>query len=29
LWTVSPDLAAGERTVFRVRQKIDLAKGYR
>jgi hypothetical protein len=29
LWTVSPDLAAGERTVFRARQKIDLAKGYR
>src|SRR5215468_3225407 len=27
LWTVSSDLAAGERTVFRARQQIDLSKG--
>ena len=26
LWTVSADLKAGERTVFRARQHIDLAK---
>jgi len=26
LWTVSADLAAGERIVFRARQRIDLAK---
>src|SRR5215831_12760884 len=26
LWTVSDDLKAGERTVFRARQRIDLAK---
>ena len=26
LWTVSADLKAGERTVFRARQRIDLAK---
>jgi hypothetical protein len=26
LWTVSEDLKAGERTVFRARQQIDLAK---
>ena len=25
LWTVSADLQAGERTVFRARQRIDLA----
>ena len=29
LWTVSADLKAGERTVFRARQRIDLAKAYR
>ena len=29
LWTVSADLKAGERTVFRARQQIDLAKAYR
>lgn len=28
LWTVSADLKDGERTVFRARQRIDLAKGY-
>jgi len=28
LWTVSADLRAGERTVFRARQHIDLAKAY-
>src|SRR5262249_4826518 len=28
LWTVSPDLEAGQRTVFRVRQHITLAKAY-
>src|SRR5215471_16278683 len=28
LWTVSADLKAGERTVFRARQQIDLAKAY-
>ena len=27
LWTVSADLKAGERTVFRARQQIDLARG--
>ena len=26
LWTISADLEAGERTVFRTRQQIDLAK---
>ena len=26
LWTVSSDIAAGERTVFRARQQIDLWK---
>ena len=26
LWTVSADIRAGERTVFRARQQIDLAK---
>jgi len=26
LWTVSADINAGERTVFRARQQIDLAK---
>jgi hypothetical protein len=26
LWTVSADMEAGERTVFRARQQIDLAK---
>jgi len=26
LWTVSADLTAGERIVFRARQNIDLAK---
>ena len=26
LWTVSADMEAGERTVFRARQRIDLAK---
>jgi len=29
LWTVSSDLAAGERIVFRARQRIDLTKAYR
>ena len=28
LWTVSADVKAGERTVFRARQHIDLAKAY-
>ena len=28
LWTVSADIKAGERTVFRARQQIDLAKAY-
>jgi hypothetical protein len=28
LWTVSSDVKAGERTVFRARQQIDLTKGY-
>jgi hypothetical protein len=28
LWTVSADVKAGERTVFRARQQIDLAKAY-
>jgi hypothetical protein len=28
LWTVSSDIAAEERTVFRVRQQIDLWKAY-
>src|SRR5215472_1456242 len=28
LWTVSADLKAGERTVFRARQQIDLGKAY-
>jgi hypothetical protein len=28
LWTVSGDIKAGERIVFRARQKIDLAKRY-
>ena len=28
LWTVSPDLKAGARAVFRARQHIDLAKAY-
>ena len=28
LWTVSADLRAGERTVFRARQQINLAKAY-
>ena len=26
LWTISADIKAGERTVFRARQQIDLAK---
>jgi hypothetical protein len=26
LWTMSSDIAAGERTVFRARQQIDLWK---
>ena len=26
LWTISADVKAGERTVFRARQRIDLAK---
>jgi len=29
LWTVSADLEAGERTVFRARQHINLTKAYR
>jgi hypothetical protein len=28
LWAVSADIKAGERTVFRARQQIDLAKAY-
>jgi hypothetical protein len=28
LWAVSADQRAGERTVFRARQYIDLAKAY-
>ena len=28
LWTISADVKAGERTVFRARQQIDLAKAY-
>jgi hypothetical protein len=28
LWTVSSDIAAGQRTVFRARQQIDLWKAY-
>jgi hypothetical protein len=28
LWTVSSDVVAGERTVFRARQQIDLWKAY-
>ena len=28
LWTVSANVEAGERTVFRARQRIDLAKAY-
>ena len=28
LWTVSADVKAGERTVFRARQQSDLAKAY-
>jgi hypothetical protein len=28
LWTVSADVRAGERTVFRARQHINLAKAY-
>src|SRR5215467_2677145 len=28
LWTVPTDVKAGERTVFRARQRIDLAKAY-
>src|ERR1700741_3123983 len=28
LWTISPDIKAGERIVFRARQQIDLAKAY-
>ena len=28
LWTVSSDVEAGERTVFRARQQINLAKAY-
>jgi hypothetical protein len=28
LWTVSADMEAGERTVFRARQQIDLAKEF-
>src|SRR5215471_1075009 len=28
LWTISADLKAGERTVFRARQRIDLTKAY-
>ena len=28
LWTVSSDVKAGERTVFRARQHINLAKAY-
>jgi hypothetical protein len=28
LWTVSTDVTAGERTVFRARQQIDLVKAW-
>jgi hypothetical protein len=28
LWAVSSDVEAGERTVFRARQQINLAKAY-
>jgi hypothetical protein len=28
LWTVSADVEARERTVFRARQQIDMAKAY-
>ena len=28
LWTVSGDIKAGERIVFRPRQRIDLTKAY-
>jgi hypothetical protein len=28
LWTKSGDVKAGDRTVFRARQRIDLAKTY-
>jgi hypothetical protein len=28
LWTLSADVKAGERTVFRAKQQIDLAKAY-
>jgi hypothetical protein len=28
LWTVSADIEAGERIVFRARQRITLAKAY-
>jgi hypothetical protein len=28
LWTVSADIKAGERTVFRARQRIDLVKAW-
>ena len=28
LWTVSANVEAGKRTVFRARQQIDLAKAY-
>ena len=28
LWTISADVEAGERTVFRARQQIDLAKPF-
>jgi len=28
LWTVSADMEAGKRTVFRARQQINLAKAY-
>jgi hypothetical protein len=28
LWTMSSDIAAGQRTVFRARQQIDLWKAY-
>ena len=28
LWTISADVEAGDRTVFRARQQIDLAKAY-
>jgi hypothetical protein len=28
LWTISADVSAGERTVFRARQHINLAKAY-